>query len=1159
WRFPASQELLRDFYLLQVEGRFKDSNYAARCYLKVEMGTVEAVISGGRRRRSSYKDNLWMNGSMSYDFSKSPSEKQFSTYIWDCESEDDKDNQFCHRNISSGEIFLQNGGYIIATIFFLEAAFSIPANSLKKGCTYVFELQVSRDNNPRISSQIYQFVTIIVRRVLQVKIECLRNCKKDFYIPNSRVHLKAVCINCGKQNVARRWFIDGQKMFSTKEIIIHIRAAANKTQIKLSMMAEDGRHGRDIKSLLRNFGPTGGKCSVSPGEGQEAITNFVPCCQRFVTKNPPIEYFYYAGTVLLGSCLDCSCGIRLPATSSLSVLACDFLFACHSSWIKVKVAPLVVIPTKPTDLQLYMSGPRNSIVRLLEEGLLSSYLQALNAIGSHISLADSAIILLNGFRDIQPYTQSSLSKLANLTLTLAHRLPTSNPKTQALLIMLVRKLTDNFQEVISNEDAKDLTQRPMIDITLACLKVYRLMQELAEKIPRPPPFIYDRYHQAFLRGSLDQDLVDELYLEMPKMRTSLWNWLNWLNFSWETDRFGVLMNRVRPNKNLFQNKLPPPKLSIVDKCFKIRPKDVLVVNTTDHMHTVILSRRLFNEVLREVRKNLCFKITSVQRLLNWWYPDEKRPSSRLLSVRLLDKRGKRYSTDFRLKRSHLKYTANMTISIIPEPNDIHEMGDSLSDLEAVSMDAPSDVHTGRYIRVVRHGRLKTLQTVRLYRVILDEQTVMAVHFIRSTHKLQVKMKLEVKPLWREISSSRCVVPALATNKTILIRNNCIRQKRAYMALRVWSNVPIRDSPNTSLPGGPAEYTFAFQIRSCATWVENNAPDRRVWTQVGCSPTMDISVVKELQCTCDVLGIYTSYVHYTPPIKVSVGTFTKPTINRLMIYFYTALLLFILFSIYWLFRYSNDLPSKTILYRMADDDGVKDDELHDLLIKFHTGGRVNSQTTASVTLVLLTTKQIIRKVKVPQDPEKIIFKRNSTINVWLRSREIRLPTKLMVYHDNSGRNPSWYLRKIELNDIQTHETQVFIVKKWITGKVLILNSSHLFRTGEILELENWRKRFKLHMEMLCINWALWQPLIGSWRENSHFKCISRAKRVCVFVSKTVIAYTCCALYFKTTTIESLQLDRDCFFDSKDLIAIVLFVTAIDAVFQLMFKLIAKHVS
>ncbi|KAH8246700.1 hypothetical protein KR038_001320, partial [Drosophila bunnanda] len=1138
WRFPASQDLLRDFYLLQVEGRLEGYYYAARCYLKVEMGPVEAVISGGRQRRFSYKEMLWMNGSMSHDFSRSPSEKQFSTYLWNCESHADKDNQYCRHNISS------------------EAAFSIPANSLKKGFTYIFQLQVSRDHNPRISSQTYQNVTIVARRILQVKIECLKNCRRDLYTPNSHVHLKAVCENCGKLNAALRWYIDGQKMFSTREISINIRAETMSTHIKLSMLAEDGRYGRDIKTLVRNSGPTGGECLVSPSGGQEAITTFVPCCQRFATENQPLEYWYYVGAVLLDNCLDCSCGIRLPATSFLHVLVCDAFFACHSSWIEVKVAPLMGIPTEPKALQQYMIGTRNSIVQLLDEGLLSSYLQVVNAIASRISLPDSGITLLHGFEDIQPYTRSSLSKLANLTQTLAHRLPISNPKTQALLIMLVRKMTDTFQEVISNEDAKDMTQRPFIYTTLACQIVYKLMQKIGEKTPRPPPPIYDRYHRASLAGSLDQNLVDKLYLELIATRTPQ---LKWLNFTWQMDRLKLLMNRVRTKVVHLTDKGSTPKVAMQVQCLKSRPTKSLIVKTTDGLHSVILSRDLFEEILGNIDQDICFKLISIQRTLNWWYPDEKRPSSRMLSVRIYKKNDKiMFVNEVNLVDSVIKFKANMTTTMAA-PNDRPTMRKNWRQLGAVAEDAPKQMHAGRYIRVIRHGRLRSLQSVRLYRIILEEQTVMAVHFINSTHKLQVKLKLEVKPIWSEISDSWCVVPAFSTNKTFLIRNNCFRPKRAYMALRVWSNIPIRNSPNTPLPGGPARFTFAFQIRSCSTWIYSRPPDKQAWSQVGCAPNLDINVTKELRCICNVLGTYTSYVYYTPPIRVSVGSFTNPRINWIYIYMYPALIIFFIIVVYWLIRYRNNCPAKTVFFRMTDDDEVKDDELHDILIKFNTGGRVNSLTTASVTLILTTTSQKKRKVRVDQDPARSYFTQNSTFNVWFRSREIRVPTELMLYHDSAGRYPSWFLRSISVNDIQTRETQIFIVRQWITDKVLILQSPHLFRWGQVLSLETWRRRFKLHLEMLFINWSLWQPVTGSWRENSHFKGISRAKRVCVFVTKLVIAYTCCSIYFQRTTIESLQLDREMFFSSKELIALVLFVTATDAVFQLILKLMVNHVS
>lgn len=93
----------RNLLVLTVEGQVDDYSFAARCYLKVIMGGVEAVITGGTTRSAQRNQVLWLNGSRSQDLSKKSTDTQFSSYHWSCYSFDDKDNPICRQNISKGE------------------------------------------------------------------------------------------------------------------------------------------------------------------------------------------------------------------------------------------------------------------------------------------------------------------------------------------------------------------------------------------------------------------------------------------------------------------------------------------------------------------------------------------------------------------------------------------------------------------------------------------------------------------------------------------------------------------------------------------------------------------------------------------------------------------------------------------------------------------------------------------------------------------------------------------------------------------------------------------------------------------------------------------------------------------------------------------------
>ncbi|KMY93185.1 uncharacterized protein LOC6734145 isoform X2 [Drosophila simulans] len=1119
-RFPTSYEPWRDLYLLQVEGSVNGLQFAARCYLKSIMGNVEAIILGGQNRLARQGETIWMNGSLSYDFSKRRGDIQFSNYNWNCYSADDIDNPFCHRNISS------------------VAVFSIPAKSFKSGCRYTFRLQVFRDGNPNVSSQKMQAITVIEHKILEVTIECVRNCRNDFFTPSSKIHLRSKCANCGGQLVRYKWFVDGQLLVTSRDLALYIRSAPKEIRIKLIVYSKYGIYGRKVKTLFKNTGPRGGVCSVYPKQGYEAITPFYPCCQNFVSLNGPKEYWYYAGSVLVGSCVDCNCEIYLPVTSSIKVLVCDVAWACRTIYMEVKIIPLRRIP--------------HNIHGLLEKGLMHRYLQTIQSAASHLTKAESGLNLTRNLTTIPFQSRSSLARLANLTLTLAHRLYFVDEQKESLLTRMVRIMNNNLEQINRNEGETFLVEKPFNNLRLACRELYEIIKRLCKKTPRPPMSVYDQYQRAFSTGKLDQSLVEKLVDKTQKLAKDKSNtpWIMWLNSTWEMER---LYRHLNYHSGIYRSDIIDPRkemskgVALEIQCFDTFPKKIVRVLSSDKIHMVLFSRAVLKEVLKTDEGRVCLKLVSMKLKLNWWYPINKKPSTLVLSVRIYQ-REDNFTVQIPLNRSQI----HMKTFITYDPEVDSEIRNSLTS----SRRYPRAIRfsSTEIKNCLREGTLQTRQEVRMYRMVLMEHTLLAVHFTTSTHKLQVVLRTKHKPSVREISNSKCTIPALTTNATLLLRNNCHKADRAYIALRLYSDTSMGKADNSPIPNGPARFAFVFQIRSCDTWQYSASLDNQKWLHYGCYPTMDLSVERGIRCTCTVLGTYTDYLYYIPGVEVPIGVFQAATLSILIILLYLAVLLIILLWILWLYKYRNKLPSKTILFPKFELEDESTGELHDVMISLRTGGRINSGTTASVHLSFLGQSQPVRHIAIKQDPENIFLKPNTTLYIWVRTRDIRIPTKVMVYHNNAGRFPRWFLRRIEVTDIQTGQTQVFLARKWLEKGSLLMSSTLIYRQGDVRMFDVWKNRFLISFEMYWINWSLWQPVTGSWRESVHYPRMSRAKRFCEFICKLLVNYTICASFFGVTTSENLHVMRSLFLNYKDIIILTMICSFVDLILQTMFDLV-----
>ncbi|ALC39137.1 CG42619, partial [Drosophila busckii] len=149
---------------------------------------------------------------------------------------------------------------------------------------------------------------------LDVWIDCLANCGQDKYNPRRNVRLKGNCHNChNNDEITYDWYVDGYLMLSTRIFLMFIKNPANNVVIELKVSTKSGRRGSQQVSLERTRVPRNGNCVVRPTVGWEVDTKFSLCCANFTTKHLPIEYFSYAGDVLLKNCMDCKCSMRLQA------------------------------------------------------------------------------------------------------------------------------------------------------------------------------------------------------------------------------------------------------------------------------------------------------------------------------------------------------------------------------------------------------------------------------------------------------------------------------------------------------------------------------------------------------------------------------------------------------------------------------------------------------------------------------------------------------------------------------------------------------------------------------------------------------------------------------------------------------------------------------
>lgn len=324
-----------------------------------------------------------------------------------------------------------------------------------------------------------------------------------------------------------------------------------------------------------------------------------------------------------------------------------------------------------------------------------------------------------------------------------------------------------------------------------------------------------------------------------------------------------------------------------------------------------------------------------------------------------------------------------------------------------------------------------------------------------------------------------------------------------------------------MPSGPASFSFIFQVRNCEHWKYK----QKEWSGHKCVAAFNTD--EDIMCTCSVLGTYTSSIYNIESTRVPV---TQRIVLNVNWYLVTIYILTVCLSTIWLtilYIWFNKRPGTTVFCDMSLREADLHQDPHDILVYLKTGGRINSQTTATVRLVFQTVQHTELEIDIMQNPTEPLLKRNSTYVLWLRTRNIRIPTRIAVSHNNAGRYPSWFLMSIEVVDINMGLTQAFIVNRWIRTKMLILSSAMILRVGSASTVGSWCQRFRAEFEQQWINWGMWRPVTGEWRESKDQIGMSRFERCCIFLCKISASITVVSVYKVHKFMNAVEKERNVF--------------------------------
>lgn len=955
----------------------------------------------------------------------------------------------------------------LITILFITISGSIlyiPAGVLQVGKSYTFSFRVSSYVSEMEQDVAKQVIEITNEPKHYVYIACVRNCGKGTFAAGRKVHLRMRCVTCTTEPTITWEVSSGGNILKNTHRLGFMPPNSGSVKVEASVTG-GGMSGKAIVELTHNPPPEGGQCSIEPSNGVEYETEFHIQCMDFEDPNVPISYQYIAETFTFDRTNERLMNTRLPVTSSIKIVVCDFLFACTETQVSVSVS-VMQVPQDEVALKSLLSKPESNINKLLLDGNVERAMVLTDVLTRNMQTLAMGEIIFYHLRWLELETLLRVEQLTKITRNLLAPLQPLDDKRVTLFTKFLRMIANGFYIIIVDREYQELLPEPY---ELLNNQVVDMIAEFSAKLEDMPPVV--RIEPA---NSGSANRLNESYAPLPDFdETVLTRIEHWLDVIFEVFRclhFVGITSTVMHEPTDDHYKLDKPGVKV--DVFSIEGTKMLNLETENRKIEMVMPSAMLAELEQTLHSaQLHFQVVSFERNPFWWYPDTEPLDTGIVSFSV-------YSSADPLREE----------TILANPIEFRMTLTDSTEMPAASTN-------------IVEGYVNHSLDMPIYRIEMPENTAAIVKFSDPTTRLCVKLNLCTKPRSYQVRNSTEIVPE---KNTFHVVNDKGGNVWAYLAVMAADEISSRK-------------TFKFQttMLKCLMWdFRLRDPE---WSTAGCVPKLNLADAENLSCSCYHLSTFAGKKHTQAAMETD-GTrqvLTHLPINGYMVLFFLALLpLFA--ALFWWAYYTLD-HHKGDLITLLDQE-----ECHiEYGINMHisTGGHWQAGTTANIILTF-TLPQGTRKFVVYQNPEDPHLMRNSTctLRLPLSGDDLVQPLLLSIRRDKSGRFPSWYCRNIVIEDYANEVMCTFEVEQWITTKPLVLDAAN-FREGS----QSFKRTFRNTLESLFIQWYLFQALIGPWKYGE--MPLNRFERTCIWTVKLAITICIVTCYLGATTLETYEEERE----------------------------------
>ncbi|XP_034372510.1 polycystin family receptor for egg jelly isoform X1 [Arvicanthis niloticus] len=449
-------------------------------YIWVKKRPLKAVLPGASKVTVKFSEELILNGSMSYD-PEADIPTEGLIFFW-----------YCTRNpryYSDSYVLVTNQDVCHPEQDSLDwpwavgPVLTIPPETLRGNGVYYFRMLVQKQNRTAFSDK-----TVHVLQGPQPKahISCIENCGPTVVV-SDRFSLSLNCPSCGSRDFYR-WSIfsrtghemmfdwAGQAVTRRDGAYLSIKAFAfrnfleNRFWVSLILKSWGGVTRTLNHPVVINHGPQGGECKINPASGISMVTKFAVECSDFKDENLPLKYKIIVseldslgeissveentlGPIVYWGTQPTTPAFFLPVgtvTNHYNLRLYAQVYDSLGTFSQVMLQATVKVPTvrdssKNVLQQLFnvTMGPTSSLSTLLQE---QNWLQA----GYLIYVVTSVLNNIKGELELQDDRTRLLEYLVNQSFMFAMRTVDEIGQSVMVITKLTQKASDLSQKVLKN-------------------------------------------------------------------------------------------------------------------------------------------------------------------------------------------------------------------------------------------------------------------------------------------------------------------------------------------------------------------------------------------------------------------------------------------------------------------------------------------------------------------------------------------------------------------------------------------------------------------------------------------------------------------------------------------------------------------------------------